>query len=233
VVRLRQGSFEDATSFSDDPVAVARMFAGQGARRLHVVDLDGARVGEPQQREIVVQLLAEVGDEVRIEVAGGLRQDAAVDAMLDAGAARVVLGTVAVRDPELITRVVRAHGSERIVVALDIRQGLAVGEGWRAGAAGRKPEDIVTDLVGVGVELFAVTAIERDGLLTGPDIDLLRRIVDIDRGEVIASGGITSVADLLAVRDAGCTGAIVGRAIYEGRLDLRDAISQLGDAVTG
>jgi phosphoribosylformimino-5-aminoimidazole carboxamide ribotide isomerase len=224
VVRLQQGDFERETAFSDDPIAVGRLFAEAGARWLHVVDLDGARTGEPVHAAVIRDLVEAVGDDVAVEVGGGLRTTESVAAVLATGAARAVVGTAALRDSAFAGRLVTTHGRERIAVALDIRDGLALGEGWREGASGVRPEDVLAALADQGITTFEATAIERDGLLRGPDLDLLARLVDIDRGDVIASGGIASLDDLRAVRRIGCAGAIVGRALYEGRFDIASAI---------
>jgi phosphoribosylformimino-5-aminoimidazole carboxamide ribotide isomerase len=229
VVRLLQGDFARETAFSADPVAVARRFADDGARRLHVVDLDGARNGSPVHVAVIRQIVLAVGDQVQVEVAGGLRDDAMVDAALGAGAARVVVGTAALQSPEFAARLVAAHGADRIVVAVDVRDGDAVGQAWAAGAAGVDAAEAIARLSTAGVTVFEVTAIERDGLLIGPDLDLYARMVDLRRGAIIASAGISTIEDLRAVRSAGCAGAIVGRALYEGRLDLRSAIADLDD----
>jgi phosphoribosylformimino-5-aminoimidazole carboxamide ribotide isomerase len=227
VVRLRQGAFDRATAFSTDPVGVAHEFADAGARWLHIVDLDGARAGERTQRSIVRQIIGSLGGRAAIQVAGGLRTKAAVATAIDDGASRVVLGTAALTDPNMVRGLVAEHGSDRIAAAIDVRQGMAVGDGWRAGAAGRNADDLVGELAAAGVGCFIVTAIDRDGLLGGPDIGLLARIVATGAGRVIASGGISSIDDLEAVRDVGCAGAIVGRAIYEGRIQLREALAAL------
>lgn len=227
VVRLREGDFARETVYGDDPVSVARSFADAGARWLHVVDLDGAREGRPVQAAIVARIVAAVGDRLACEVAGGLRDEEAVASALASGAARAVVGTAALREPLFAARIVGRHGPGRIVVALDVRDGLALGEGWRAGAPGVEAADALVALADAGVELFAATAIERDGLLGGPDLDLLGRLVAAGRGRIIASGGVATLADLRAVRDLGCVGAIVGRAIYEGELDLTEAIREV------
>ena len=224
VVRLEQGDFERETAFADDPVPVARAFAAAGARWLHVVDLDGARTGEPAHAAVIRDIVGAVGREVAVEVAGGLRTDDAVALVLAAGAARAVVGTAALRDPAFAARLVAAHGSDRIVVALDIRDGLALGEGWRAGASGVAAEDALAALADQDVTTFEATAIARDGLLGGPDLELLARLVGRSRGAVIASGGIATLDDIRAVRELGCSGAIVGRAIYEGRFDIASAM---------
>jgi phosphoribosylformimino-5-aminoimidazole carboxamide ribotide isomerase len=228
VVRLQEGDFERETTFSDDPAAVAAGFAAAGARWLHVVDLDGARTGAPVHRAVIAAIVEAVGERARVEVAGGLRDEPAVADALRAGAARLVIGTAAIEDPAFAGRLVAVHGSARIAVAIDVRRGLAVGHGWATGTPGIDAAAAVRRLADVGVETFEVTAVERDGLLDGPDLDLYERLVGLDRGSIIASGGIASVDDIRAVRAIGCTGAIVGRAIYEERLDLGDALTLSG-----
>jgi phosphoribosylformimino-5-aminoimidazole carboxamide ribotide isomerase len=227
VVRLRQGDFGRETVYDLDPAEVAREFAAAGARWIHVVDLDGARVGEPVQSDVVARIVGAVGGDVRCEVAGGLRSEGAVERALLAGASRVVVGTAALHDPAFVAALVEQHGADAVVVALDVRGGLALGEGWRPGAAGVRAEEALLGLAAAGAGRFAATAIDRDGLLAGPDLGLLGRLVRLDAGQVIASGGVTTLADLRAVRDLGCAGAIVGRALYEGRLDLRAALGEV------
>ncbi len=224
VVRLQQGDFERETTFADDPAVVARSFADAGARWLHVVDLDGARTGEPAHTGLIQDLAEDIGGRVAVEAAGGLRTANAVSTVLAAGARRAVVGTAALRDPQFAGYLVGTHGADRIVVALDVRDGLALGEGWRAGAGGVRAEDALVALADQGVTTFEATAIDRDGLLGGPDLDLLGRLIALGRGAVIASGGIASLDDIEAVRSIGCAGAIVGRALYEGRIDLGRAL---------
>jgi len=227
VVRLRQGDFDQETAYDDDPVGVARRFAEQGAEWLHVVDLDGARAGEPRQLEIAAAIVAEVSGRTRVELGGGLRTPQAVAGALATGAARAAVGTAALRDPAFAGEIVARHGPDRIVVSIDVRDGVALGEGWREDAPGLPAADAVMALADAGVTTFEVTAIERDGLLQGPNLDLLRALVALDRGRIIASGGVASIDDVLAVQAAGCGGAIVGRALYEGRLDVRSVLDAL------
>jgi phosphoribosylformimino-5-aminoimidazole carboxamide ribotide isomerase len=229
VVRLREGDFGRATVYGDDPVETARGFLAAGASWLHVVDLDGARAGRPVQSVVMERIVRAAGSAHSVQVAGGLRDDRAVAIALDSGARRVVLGTAALRDPAFAGRMVRRHGPERIVVALDVRAGQAVGEGWRRGAAGRPLHDAAIGFRDEGVERFAVTAIDRDGLLTGPDLTLLEELLGLGVA-IIASGGVTTLDDLRAVRRIGCSGAIVGRALYEGTIDLAAAIAALDEA---
>jgi phosphoribosylformimino-5-aminoimidazole carboxamide ribotide isomerase len=225
VVRLRQGDFDRETAYEDSPAVVAERFAQAGARWVHVVDLDGARSGVPMQAEVVSGIVAAVGTRMRIELAGGLRDEAAVAQALGAGASRAVIGTAALTDPGFAERLIATHGTDRLAVAIDVRDGLAVGHGWTTGSNGVDAAEAIVRLADVGVECFEVTAIERDGLLEGPDLGLYDRLVGLGRGSIIASGGITTEDDLRALRRIGCAGAIIGRALYEGRLDLESALA--------
>ncbi|MEJ7748685.1 MAG: 1-(5-phosphoribosyl)-5-[(5-phosphoribosylamino)methylideneamino] imidazole-4-carboxamide isomerase [Candidatus Limnocylindrales bacterium] len=233
VVRLEQGDFERETSFGDDPVAVAVGFVESGASRLHVVDLDGARAGRPVQAATIERIVTAVGDRAQVEVAGGLRTEDSVAAALSTGAARVVLGTAALNDPSLAGRLVARHGSERVVVALDVRNGRAVGEGWRSGAAGSSAREIMRRLADEGVTTFEATAIERDGQLSGPDLTLLSDLTELGLGRVIASGGIATMDDVDAVRLIGCHGVIIGLALYRGRLDLAQVLDRVRASGSG
>jgi phosphoribosylformimino-5-aminoimidazole carboxamide ribotide isomerase len=234
VVRLRQGDFTREQVYADDPTGVARGFAAAGASWIHLVDLDGARAGERRQASTIAAIVEAVaalpGDRPRLQVAGGLRTLDAIAGVLDGGADRIVIGTAAIQDPALVRQAIRQHGPDRIAVALDIRAGMAIGDGWVPGAAGIPFATAIAGLADAGVATFIVTAIARDGLLGGPDLALLETCARSTDAVVLASGGIRSIADLQAVRAVGCGGAIVGRAIYEGSLDLRAAISALAAA---
>jgi phosphoribosylformimino-5-aminoimidazole carboxamide ribotide isomerase len=225
VVRLRQGDFAQETAYSDDAVEIATQFADAGARWLHVVDLDAARTGLSSNGPAIARIVAAVGDQTRVEVAGGLRDESAVAAALASGAARAIVGTAALHDPVVAGRLVAAHGERRIAVAIDVRDGRAVGHGWSGDDPGVDAAEAILGLADVGVTTFEVTAIERDGLLEGPDLELYARLARLGRGSIIASGGITTVSDLRDVRARGCAGAIIGRAIYEGRLFLEEALA--------
>jgi phosphoribosylformimino-5-aminoimidazole carboxamide ribotide isomerase len=224
VVRLSEGDFARETVYGTDPAEVARGFAAAGSKWIHVVDLDGARDGGRRQMKAVSRIVEAAGERVACEVAGGLRYEEAVAAVLGLGAARAVVGTAALRDPAFVERLVTRFGAERIAVALDVRDGMAVGQGWVPGTAGVEVSEALTTLADRGVRTFIVTAIERDGLLIGPNLELLARMVALGRGDIVASAGVSSLADLSAVRAAGCVGAVVGRALYEGRLDLGEAV---------
>ncbi len=223
VVRLRQGDFARETVYDDDPIAVARHWAAAGAPRLHIVDLDGAAAGHRAQGDTIDRLVATV--EVPCQVAGGLRDADAVEDAFEGGADRVVLGTALLERPKLGWAIVERYGPDRIVAALDVRAGQAVGGGWLAGAASRDFHDAVRSLRTTGLRLFAVTSIERDGTLEGPDTALFRAVLDAaPEARVIASGGIGSTDDIRAAVVAGCEAAILGRALYDGRITLADAM---------
>ncbi len=225
VVRLRQGDFDRETAYDTDPVDVAVGFALAGARWIHVVDLDGARTGVPAHRRVIAAIVEAVGGLTRVEVAGGLRDERAAADSLDSGAARVVIGTAALAEPAFAGRLIASHGVGRIAVAIDVRDSKAVGRGWTTDSESVDAAVAIERLASVGVETFEVTAIDRDGLLEGPDLGLYRLLVALGRGSIIASGGVASLDDIRAVRAIGCSGAILGRALYEGKLDLEAALS--------
>jgi phosphoribosylformimino-5-aminoimidazole carboxamide ribotide isomerase len=225
VVRLREGDFAQETAYGEDPLQAATRFVVGGARWLHVVDLDAARTGQPQHGRVIAGIVAELGERIRVETAGGLRDEAAVAAALEAGAERVVIGTAALAAPGFAGRMVRAHGVDRVAVAIDVRGGQAVGHGWAREASGVDTRAAVERLADEGVRTFEVTAIERDGRLDGPDHALYEGLVALGRGAIIASGGIATLDDLRGLRARGCSGAILGRALYEGRLDLEAVIA--------
>ena len=176
VVRLEQGDFTRETAYDVDPVAVARRFAAVGVTWLHVVDLDGARAGEPRQLEVAAGIVAETLGRARVEVGGGLRTAEDVAGALGIGAARAAVGTAALRDPAFARDLVERHGPSRIVGSIDVRDGLALGEGWRPGAAGVPAAEAVGMLADAGIDTFEVTAIERDGSLEGPDLAAAARL---------------------------------------------------------
>lgn len=223
VVRLRQGDFQRQRSYGDDPVRVARHWVADGAERLHLVDLDGASAGQPAHRAWLAPIVQAAG--VPCQVGGGLRALEAARATLAAGADRVVLGTALLGGESATKPLIDALGADAVVAAIDIRDGHAVGEAWRLDATSVPYEAVLEALLAAGVRRFAITAIDRDGMLGGPDLELLgdarARLSD---AYVIAAGGVASLADVAAVAALGCEAAIVGRALYEGRFDLAEAI---------
>ncbi|MFN8621909.1 MAG: 1-(5-phosphoribosyl)-5-[(5-phosphoribosylamino)methylideneamino] imidazole-4-carboxamide isomerase [Chloroflexota bacterium] len=225
VVRLAQGDYDRVTVYSDDPVAMAHRWVAEGATRLHLVDLDGAKAGRPVQAPVIAAIVAAAG--VPCQVAGGLRDAAAVAEALGTGAERAILGSALVRDPGLGRALVERHGPDAIVAAIDVRDGRALGDGWVPGATGTPALELIATLAANGVRWFAVTAIARDGLLEGPDLGLLAAAQAAAPGaNVIASAGVSSVADIRALDAGGYAGAILGRALYEGRISLPEALER-------
>jgi phosphoribosylformimino-5-aminoimidazole carboxamide ribotide isomerase len=225
-VRLLQGDYARETTYDADPVDAATRWAEEGAEFLHVVDLDGAKAGEPQNLESVRRIAAAV--ECPIQVGGGLRDEASVAAVLDAGAERVVIGTAALRDPAFLARILEVHG-ERVVVSVDARDSKVALAGWTE-ASNVDVAAAVADLGGGGVSRFLCTAIEVDGTMEGPALDELNRVAAATDAQVIASGGVGTLADLEALAGMAAPnleGAIVGRALYEHRFTVPEAIEAL------
>lgn len=225
-VRLLQGDYARETTYDADPVDAAKRWADEGAEFLHVVDLDGAKAGEPRNLESVRRIAAAV--ECPIQVGGGLRDAASVAAVRDAGAERVVIGTAALRDPEFLDAALATHG-ERVVVSVDARDGKVALSGWtEAGAEG--VVEAVAELSSRGVARFLCTAIEVDGTMEGPAIGELNAIAAVTDAHVIASGGVGDLShleDLARTAAPNIEGAIVGRALYERRFTVADAIAVL------
>jgi phosphoribosylformimino-5-aminoimidazole carboxamide ribotide isomerase len=221
-VRLVKGDFDRETAYSDEPLSVAQGYSAAGATRLHVVDLDAAR-GDGDNREVVRRLARESGLEV--QVAGGVRSSADAAGWLDGGAWAVVMGTTAVRQPEVLAETAAAHPG-RIWAALDVRGGRAAVTGWETVDAA-PPADLVERWMRAPLAGVIVTSIDRDGTMSGPDLDLLRWTLERSSRPVIYSGGIASVEDLSAIAGAGAAGAILGRSLYEGGIDLRVAIGSV------
>ena len=230
VVRLVEGDFARETSYSDDPISVAVGFAAAGARWIHIVDLDAARTGERRESGLISAIVRAVGREVRCQVGGGIRDLEDARVLIEARVHRLVVGTAALHRPAFARRLVTEFGAAHVAVAIDVREGLARGDGWRSSGEGYDPDEAVKGLAAAGVTTFVVTAIDRDGRLEGPDLELLRRLVASGRGDIVASGGVSSLEDLGRLREIGCSGAVVGRAIYEGRLDLREALRHEGSS---
>ncbi|HEY5709663.1 MAG TPA: 1-(5-phosphoribosyl)-5-[(5-phosphoribosylamino)methylideneamino]imidazole-4-carboxamide isomerase [Solirubrobacterales bacterium] len=225
-VRLTQGDYERETAYDADPVDAAKRWADEGAEFLHVVDLDGAKAGEPQNLDAIRRIASAVN--CPIQVGGGLRDEAAVAAVLDAGAERVVIGTAALRDPEFLASTLERHG-ERVVVSVDARDGKVALAGWtEAGEEG--VVETVAELTSRGVSRFLCTAIEVDGTMEGPALDELNEIAAATKAQIIASGGVGNLSHLETLaREAAPSveGAIVGRALYERKFTVAEAITAL------
>ncbi|HWQ12659.1 MAG TPA: 1-(5-phosphoribosyl)-5-[(5-phosphoribosylamino)methylideneamino]imidazole-4-carboxamide isomerase [Roseiflexaceae bacterium] len=222
-VRLYQGDFEQLTVYDDDPVAVARRWVEQGARRLHVVDLDGARMGHPVHADVITAVVRAAG--VPVQLGGGLRDEATVRMALGLGVERVILGTAAVHAPELIALLVERYG-EAIVVGVDARDGLVATAGW-VDTEQVQAAELVERMSALGVRRFVYTDISRDGTLSAPNYSATAALVRPGGPAIIASGGVGRVEHLRRLAAIGCEGAVVGRALYTGALSLREALSAL------
>lgn len=221
VVRLERGNYKAVTVFSSDPVGTAADFETQGASRIHVVDLDGSKTGKPANKKAVQQIVEEVS--IPVQVAGGIRTVAAAQEWLDNGAARVVLGTKALTDADFLAEVIEAIG-DQLIVAPDAKAGVVQVAGWQEGT-GEDVIDAVHRLVAAGVPRLLVTDIGVDGMLEGPNTSLLNDVVEAAGIPIIASGGVSSIDDLLELANMpGIEGVIVGRALYVGAFELDDAV---------
>lgn len=225
-VRLRQGRFDDETVYADDPLEAARSFVEAGARYLHVVDLDGARDGEPANLDHLERITREL--EVPVQYGGGLRSLQSVRAALAAGAARVVIGTAAYEDAEFLQTALETW-RQRILVAVDVRDGQVSVSGWTE-ATKVTAEELIGRLQQQGATRFVYTNADRDGMLEGVDLDEVRRISAAVRGRFIMSGGVGSLEDLERLRDLrllNLAGVISGKALYEGRFTVREGRAAL------
>jgi phosphoribosylformimino-5-aminoimidazole carboxamide ribotide isomerase len=226
-VRLYQGDYERSQVFNDNPVDVAKQWVEQGARRLHLVDLDGAKVGQPVNTKVIEAIVQAVS--VPVQVGGGLRDRSGVKQLLDTGVEQVILGTVAVEQP-IIVQQLCGEFPGKIIVGIDARNGKVATRGWL-----ETSEVAATDLAGqmsqLGAAAIIYTDIHRDGTLSGPNLDALRELANGISIPVIASGGVSSVTDLLsllALEPLGVNGVIVGRALYTGDVSLKEALQAIG-----
>ena len=228
-VRLRQGRADDVTTYNDDPAAQARDWREQGGRELHVVDLDGAFAGTPKHAEIIRQIIAAFGGPV--EVGGGLRTPEALDAVMDAGATRAIIGSAALEDPAFLTKAVEQYG-DRIAVGIDARGGFVQTRGWVTTTA-VKATDLAKAVAAAGVKTIIYTDTATDGMLGGPNLEQMAAICDsAPTCQITASGGVSSprdVAYLIALKRPNLRAAIVGKALYDGRTTRKD----MNDAAEG
>ena len=228
VVRLTQGNREQVTVYSDDPVAVANRWKAQGATWLHVVDLNGAFEGHYSNLPLAERIIQEV--DLNVELSGGVRSKDTLGRCLAAGAKRIVLGTKACEDPAFIQEAADRYGP-KIAVAIDAKAGQVVSRGWTSSTT-LTPEQLARSVAMLGVELLICTDVSRDGTLQGPNLDLFNHVLSVGHLQVIASGGISTLQDLTRLRELeprGLMGAIVGKALYEGKIDLREAIHSVGN----
>ncbi|HEX8245789.1 MAG TPA: 1-(5-phosphoribosyl)-5-[(5-phosphoribosylamino)methylideneamino]imidazole-4-carboxamide isomerase [Longimicrobium sp.] len=227
-VRLEKGEASRETVYGSDPLAVARTFAGAGAEWIHVVDLDAA-FGDGSNRALIRRIVAETP--LKVQTGGGLRTEEDLAEVLEAGAARAVIGTAAIENPDLVRLSVERWGAERIAVGLDARGRKPAARGWTE-ESGTDLFDLARQMVGLGARTLVHTDIERDGMLAGPNLDLSAALAAESGADVIVSGGMSGMGDVDAVAAAardrgGIAGAIVGKAIYEGRIDLGEALRRM------
>jgi len=232
-VRLRQGDMSDATVYEDDPLAAARRWVDAGARRLHVIDLDGAKSGRPENADAVQRIAREYPD-IPIQIGGGIRDEQTIETYLEAGVQYVILGTKAVNEPHFVSDMcVEFPG--HVIVGLDAKEGRPAVEGWSK-LSKHDVVDLACKFEEDGVEAIIYTDITRDGMLTGVNIEATRRLAEAIRIPVYASGGIANLDDvrrLLEIKDSGVAGAITGRAIYDGSLDFATGLKLIRDLAGG
>lgn len=231
-VRLKQGDMDTATVFSEDPVAMARHWAAEGARRLHIVDLNGAVAGKPKNEKVIRDMIAAVGDTLPIQLGGGIRDLDTIESYLDAGVAYVIIGTAAVKNPGFLHDACYAF-TGHIIVGLDAKDGKVAVEGWSK-MTGHDVVDLGRKFEDYGVEALIYTDIGRDGMLSGVNIEATRKLAQSIKIPIIASGGLGSLKDVQAVCELvpdGIVGAIAGRALYENKFDFKKAQSAADKAV--
>ena len=232
VVRLFQGKFSDVTEYSDDPIQMAKKWESLGAQWLHLVDLDGAKTGNMKNIEIIKKIVKEIG--IPVQVGGGVRSEVVVKDLLKSGVSRVILGTKAIELEALIEKslmiaqTLREQGSEKVIVSLDCFNGYVTQRGWTE-TSDTKDIDLAKSLESMGVKTIIYTDITKDGTLQGPNFQALDNILKSTKMDVIASGGIAAIEDVRKLSlMKGIVGAITGKAIYEGKLDFKEAIELLG-----
>ena len=224
-VRLYQGDYSRETVFSDDPLEVAKRWVDAGARRLHVIDLDGAKSGEQPNAEAAYKIAGASG--VPVQLGGGIRTVQSARQAIARGIGRVLIGTAAVEDPDMLRELVEELGPERVVVTVDARGGMVALNGWTE-TSEVEAEALIKEMRGVGVSRYLYTDISRDGTLTEPNFDALDGLTAISDVKIIAAGGISSVDHLVRLSEIGVESAVVGTAIYTGDIDLGQALKALG-----
>lgn len=225
-VRLYKGDYSQMTVYSKDPLSVARRFQEAGAEYLHMVDLEGAKTGLTPNLELVRTVTAYSG--LRVEIGGGVRSEAVVRQYLDAGVLRVILGTAAITQPGFVGEMVSKYG-DRIAVGVDVRDGLVAIRGWTE-VSDRRCFDFCRQMENLGVRTIICTDISKDGVLGGANLQLYKELSERLSLDIVASGGVSSLEDIRALRDMGLYGAILGKALYTGDLDLRRAVALVKEA---
>lgn len=219
-VRLTQGLFDNVKVYSDTPEKMAKLWVSQGATYLHLVDLDGALAGRSVNEKVIESIVRSVP--VPVQLGGGIRSEEAVRSMLGLGVTRVIIGTKAVQNPEFIRDLILSFGPEQIVVGVDAKDGFVAIEGWEQ-VSGMPALELCLKMKEYGVRHIVYTDISKDGMLSGPNVSYTKKLTEETGMDIIASGGVSSMDDLQRLCDAGIHGAIIGKALYEKRVDLRAA----------
>jgi phosphoribosylformimino-5-aminoimidazole carboxamide ribotide isomerase len=220
-VRLKQGEFKEVTVYSDKPEEIAALWQEQGATYLHLVDLDGALAGHSVNEEVIQKIVNAVS--IPVEIGGGIRSEEAIASMLSLGVARVIIGTKAVNQPEFIRDMIDKFGADRIVLGVDAKDGMVAVEGWEK-LSQITASKLCSQMKEYGICHIVYTDISRDGMLSGPNVAYTKKLTDETGLDVIASGGMSSMEDLRQLHEAGVQGAIIGKALYEKRIDLSEAV---------
>ncbi len=221
-VRLRQGRFQDVDVYSHSPAKVARSWEEQGASIIHIVDLDGALAGHSVNEEAIKEIIREIN--IPIQIGGGIRTMQDIETRLALGISRIIIGTKAVENPQFIKEVIANFGEERIVVGIDAKNGMVAVEGWEK-VCNCNAVDLALTMKDAGVKYIVYTDIMKDGMLMGPNFEYTKEMVESTGLQIIASGGVSSMQDLAALSALHVEGAIIGKALYENRIDLRSAVT--------
>lgn len=227
IVRLTKGKAETAISYEakfGTPLQAAERWKAEGAGKLHIIDLDAA-FGVGDNRAVIAEIAKNIS--LPIQVGGGIRSYEAAEKLLKTGVAQVILGSLAVSDPSVITKIQRRFGPDSVIVALDNRDGRIMVEGWQTETA-MTVNEALCKYKQLGVQTFLITSIAQDGMQTGPDLQTLSGTVLYENIKIIAAGGIGSIGDLVALKQIGCSGAVIGKALYEGRFTLKEALTKIG-----
>ena len=221
-VRLKQGRFDDVTSYGDDPVQRAKIWEEAGATYIHVVDLDGARTGNSYNLEAIKKIVAAVN--VPVQTGGGIRSMRDIEQRIDAGVSRVIIGTAAVNNPELVKEAVRVYG-DKIAVGIDASKGMVATDGWEK-ISDVPAIELCKKMAEIGVKTVVYTDISKDGMMSGPNIESTKELVEESGIDIIASGGVSTMSDLEGVESINTQGVIIGKALYQGALDLKEIIER-------
>lgn len=222
-VRLQQGKFDEVTVFNDEPLEAAREWAENGATYIHIVDLDGARYGKSFITEIVKKIKAEFPN-IPVQTGGGVRTMEDIKARIDAGVSRVIIGTAAVKNPELVEEAVKLYG-DKIAVGIDAKNGMVAITGWEE-VSNVTALDLCLKMKNIGIKTIIYTDISKDGMMSGPNIEATKELIDKTGLDIIASGGVSSMKDLENVQSINAQGVIIGKALYNGALELNEVVEK-------